>query len=103
MVINNLWTIGNPGSSNQTALCFGSSGKESAVEKVELTTEEAINLASRMEAAAAGAESFLDIVMPNGKRLAECSGEYVTEVGRVLQNACEAVATAEAVADERLQ
>jgi hypothetical protein len=73
------------------------------VEKVVLTTEEAINLANRMKAAAAGEGRFLDIVMPNGKRLAECTGEYVTEVGRVLQKAGEAGATAEAVADERRQ
>ena len=53
--------------------------------KVNLTLEQASDLISQMKTAEAGRVSFMEIVMPNGKKLAECRGEYVRDVGRALE------------------
>jgi hypothetical protein len=53
--------------------------------KVNLTLEQASNLIAQMRAAEAGRGRFMDIVMPNGKKLADCRGEYVGDVGRALE------------------
>ena len=53
--------------------------------KINLTLEQASDLISQMKTAEAGRVRFMDIVMPNGKKLAECRGEYVRDVGRALE------------------
>ena len=53
--------------------------------KVNLTLEQARNLITQMRAAEAGHGRFMEIVMPNGKKLADCKGEYVGDVGRALE------------------
>jgi hypothetical protein len=49
-----------------------------------LTVEQAGDLIAQLRAALAGHGQFLDIVMPNGKKMAECTGQYVTQVGEAL-------------------
>jgi hypothetical protein len=53
--------------------------------KAILTLEQAIELVGRMKLAAEGRGRFTDIVMPNGKKLADCTFGYVGEVGEALQ------------------
>jgi hypothetical protein len=60
--------------------------RENEMAKVNLTLEQARNLITQMkEAAEVGRGRFMDIVMPNGKKLADCNGEYVGNVGRALE------------------
>ena len=42
-----------------------------------LTVEQASNLLARLKIVAAGQERIADLVMPNGKRAAECTDEYL--------------------------
>jgi hypothetical protein len=62
--------------------CRGNGGKE--VAKVSLTLEQASDLIIQLKAALADHAQFLDIVMPNGKRIGDCSGQYVRDVGEAL-------------------
>ncbi len=52
--------------------------------KVNLSAEQANGLIVQMKGAHAGKGRFLDIKMPNGKRLGDCSSEYAGEVGEAL-------------------
>jgi hypothetical protein len=38
----------------------------------------------QLKAALANEARFLDIVMPNGKKIGECTGQYIREVGEPL-------------------
>jgi hypothetical protein len=49
-----------------------------------LTVEEAGNLIAQLRAVLAGQGQFLDIVMPNGKKMSDCTGQYVGQVGEAL-------------------
>jgi len=51
---------------------------------VSLTAAEAMDLSKRTELARE-AGSMLDVVMPNGKKLRECTFAYVAEVGKALE------------------
>jgi hypothetical protein len=59
--------------------------RESEMVKINLTLEQASDLISQMKTAESGRVRFMEIVMPNGKKLAECRGEYVRDVGRALE------------------
>jgi len=52
---------------------------------VVLSLEQAAELAGRMNAAAKGRGRFSEIVMPNGKKLADCNFGYVAKIAEVLQ------------------
>ena len=51
---------------------------------VGLTREQASDLIAQLRAALAGHGQFLDIVMPNGKKIGDCGGQYVGEVSKAL-------------------
>lgn len=53
--------------------------------KAILTLEQAAELVGRMKAAAEGSGRFSDILMPNGKRLTDCTFGYVGEVTAAMQ------------------
>ncbi len=52
--------------------------------KVSLTAEQATDLITQLQAALEGRQPILDIVMPNGKKMIDCSGQYVGEVSKAL-------------------
>jgi hypothetical protein len=55
-----------------------------------LTSRQMIGLMTQHRDALGGKMRFLDIVMPNGKTLANCTGDYVWQVGIAMQEyACE--------------
>jgi hypothetical protein len=45
-----------------------------------------LDLALQMSRAEARQIRYLDVLMPNGKKLADCTGDYVAEVGEAMQN-----------------
>ena len=50
-----------------------------------LSLEQAIELVDRMNAAADGRGRFSEIVMPNGKKLADCNFGYVARIAEAPQ------------------
>ena len=52
---------------------------------VILNLEQAVELVGRMNAAAEGRGRFSEIVMPNGKKVADCNFGYVAKVAEALQ------------------
>ena len=52
--------------------------------KVNLTMEQASDLIAQLKAAIEGRQPILDIVMPNGKKMIDCTGQYVGEVSKAL-------------------
>jgi hypothetical protein len=58
--------------------------------KLILTSGQKLGLMTQHRDALGGKMRFLDIVMPNGKTLANCTGDYVWQVGTAMQEcACE--------------
>ena len=51
------------------------------MERVTLTAGQRVGLVVQHRAALAGKMKFSEIIMPNGKRLANCPGDYVWLVG----------------------
>jgi hypothetical protein len=49
-----------------------------------LTVEQAGDLVGQLKAALAGQGQFLDIVMPNGKKMCDCTGQYVGQIAEAL-------------------
>jgi hypothetical protein len=49
-----------------------------------ITLSEATNLLARTKAEAENGK-LLGVIMPNGKRLRDCTGEYLTQLGRAMQ------------------
>ena len=47
--------------------------------------EEAAELIGRLKAAAEGNGRFPEVVMPNGKRLADCTFDYIGQLERAMQ------------------
>ena len=52
--------------------------------QVTITMSEARALIARTEAAAKQA-NLLGLIMPNGKRLKDCTGEYLCQLGQAMQ------------------
>ena len=53
--------------------------------KAILSLEQAAAFVGRMKAVAEGGGSFSDIIMPNGKKLADCTFSYVGQVWEAMQ------------------
>jgi hypothetical protein len=53
---------------------------------MKITRSEASELIARLDAAARGEGRMLDLIMPNGKPLGECTCEYVGQVGKAMQD-----------------
>jgi hypothetical protein len=51
---------------------------------VSLTRQQASDLIAELREVLAGHGQFLDIVMPNGKKMRDCSSRYVSEVSVAL-------------------
>jgi hypothetical protein len=56
-----------------------------SVKPVTITLSEAKELIARTEAGAKQ-ENLLGVIMPNGKRLKDCTGEYLGQLGRAMQD-----------------
>jgi len=71
---------------------LGGSTREQGGEMVpaSLTAEQAGDLIAQLRAVLAGHGQFLDIVMPNGKKMSDCTSQYVTQVGQALHRLHEA-------------
>jgi hypothetical protein len=50
-----------------------------------MNLEEACELIGRLKAAAEGNGRFPDVVMPNGKRLADCTIDYIGQLGETME------------------
>jgi hypothetical protein len=55
------------------------------VAKVSITLEQFVVMERQLQAAKDGKRRFLDVVMPNGKPLAECTGDDVDEMCEALE------------------
>jgi hypothetical protein len=53
--------------------------------KTTLALDQAAALVGRMKAAAEGKGRFVDIVMPNGQKLKDCTFDYVAEIGEAMR------------------
>jgi hypothetical protein len=59
-----------------------------------LTGEQVLNLVAQHRNALIGKIRFSDILMPNGKMLADCAGDYIWQVGTMMSEyACRVLAT----------
>ena len=56
-----------------------------AMAKAVLTLEQAVTLVGQLKAAAEGKANFSEIVMPNGKKLSECTFGYLSEIGEAME------------------
>jgi hypothetical protein len=50
-----------------------------------ISLEEAVDLIGRLKSAAEGNGRFPDVLMPNGKRLADCTIGYMGRLGDAMQ------------------
>jgi hypothetical protein len=64
--------------------------EEGKLVPASLTVEQAGDLIAQLRAVLAGKGKFLDIVMPNGKKVTECTGQYVSQVSEALHRLHEA-------------
>jgi hypothetical protein len=55
------------------------------VAKASLTIEQASELIAQLRATLDGQQAFLEIIMPNGKKMRDCTSEYVGNVANALQ------------------
>jgi hypothetical protein len=55
-----------------------------SVKQMTITLSEAKELIARTEAGAKQ-ENLLGVIMPNGKRLKDCAGEYLGQLGQAMQ------------------
>jgi hypothetical protein len=53
--------------------------------KATISLLEAVELIGRLKAAAEGNGRFPEVVMPNGRRLADCTFGYIGELGEAMQ------------------
>jgi hypothetical protein len=51
--------------------------------KLQITKQEAVLLIARKKAALAEGR-LLDIIMPNGKRLRDCTGAYIEQIAQAM-------------------
>jgi hypothetical protein len=57
--------------------------------KPAITIEQLEHFAQQKLRAEAGEMSYFDIIMPNGKKLGDCTGEYLQEVSEAFRKAAE--------------
>jgi hypothetical protein len=53
--------------------------------KATISLLEAVELIGRLKAAAEGNGRFPEVVMPNGRRLADCTFDYIGQLGEAMQ------------------
>jgi hypothetical protein len=53
--------------------------------KATISLQEAVELIGRLKAAAEGNGRFPEVVMPNGRRLADCTFGYIGQLGEAMQ------------------
>ena len=53
--------------------------------KATISLLEAVELIGRLKAAAEGNGRFPEVVMPNGRRLADCTFGYIGQLGEAMQ------------------
>ena len=53
--------------------------------KATISLQEAAELIGRLKAAAEGNGRFPEVVMPNGRRLADCTFGYIGQLGEAMQ------------------
>jgi len=56
------------------------------MKKVTLTEGQAFSLIAQLRAATGQGAALREIIMPNGKRFADCTGAYCAAVGEAVQN-----------------